>query len=418
MTIPIPGVRDIVDGISAALGWFSNRKEKFFLNAWKNASMDEVYKIIMEYYSDLGDCLFSYPQSRSGPVAVPLYVAPGWDALSNASINMHFRDRIKAFQPTKSQEAFWDFYARFKKDAIGKEKWPLYDADIFRLVELNVVEDGLDLTFELGKFPHTVMCQYVLEHEVITLLAKDSNPEHGKFKLRNSVAGHAQMIASFFEKNVARIGICNLILLRVDKKTYVPVVQKRSKLSMVQQQLFDPVSSCIFEVATAPKADFALRHTVLREIYEELFGNPDIVYSARELDPYFFYKKDGIADLIELIRAGSATFEVTGFCIDLIRIVPEISTVLIVRDEGYYRRHYRPINSSVAPFRLNPEFGLGSLFQMPSDLSDVDEYLMTGVVANPDGDPKECGFDPMKWTLPGGFSFYQGLRRAVEKNLL
>lgn len=418
MTIPVPGVRDIVDGISGAMHWFSKRKEEFYLNAWKNAKLDEVYKIIIEYYNGLGDCVFSYPQSRSGQVAVPLYVAAGWDAVSDASMKMHFKDGLRPFQPARSQEAFWDFYSRFKKDAIGEEKWPLYDADIFRLVELNVTEDGLDLRFELGRFPHTVMCQYVLEHEVVTLLAKDSKPEHGRFKLRNSVAADGQMIGSFFQKNVARIGICNLILLRVDKKTYVAVVQKRSALSMVQQRLFDPVSSCFFEVATAPKADFALRHTVLREIYEELFGNPDIVYGSRELDPYFFYKEDGIADLIELINAGCATFEVTGFCIDLIRIVPEITTVLIVRDEGYYRSHYQPPNSSVAPFRLNPEFGLGSLFQIPCDLADVDEYLMTGVVTNPDGDTEERGFDPMKWTLPGGFSFYQGLRRAVEKDLL
>ncbi len=293
---------------------------------------------------------------------------------------MPFKPESRPFSTARSQEAFWDFYSELRQ-------FLPYDSDIFRLVDFEVTDDNLTLNFELGKFSHSVMCQYILEHEVVILLAKDSSPQPDKLILRNRVAANPEMIRTFFQNKVARVGICNLVLLRANRETYKPMVQKRTLVSMIQHRLFDPISSCIFEVTTAPKEDIKLQHTILREIYEELFCNEDVMKKSQHLDPTLFYEEDGVYDLLELIRIGLATFEVTGFCIDLIRIVPEITTLLVVRDASYYQKHYKPQKPDDARFVLNPEFVTGSLFEIPANLKDVDAYLKSGVVGNPDGDP-------------------------------
>ncbi|MCI0552834.1 MAG: hypothetical protein L0287_17935 [Anaerolineae bacterium] len=410
MGIPIPGVKDVIDGISLAVKWFDMREKQFLLDAWTKVELGDAYRTIVEYYSEFNQSLFSYPQPNGGRIRMPLYVEDGWDRISSSTLKMKFENITKPFYPISLESKFFDFYNELKEKS-------LFDSNIFRLIDIEYLNGSLNLSFELGKFYHSVMCQYILEHELLTLLARDIKPPREKFVLRNSVAANSTVIHSFFQHKVGRIGINNLILLRKDKYTYIPMVQKRSLVSMLQQGLFDQVSSCIFEVITTPKADFELQHTVLREIHEELYGNPELIESSRRLDPYFFYKDDGINDLRYLLQNGSAVFDVTGFCIDLIRIVPEITTILLVRDEEYYKRHFKPTGQNVAMFYLNEEFELGSLFHIPADLDDVDEYLRTEVISDPDGDPKKKGFNPLNWTLPAGFSFYQGLKRAVEKRL-
>ncbi len=411
--IPVPGVKDVIDGISTAIDWFDKRKNKAYVKAWRNAATNDLYRMIIEYYVDIGKSLFSYPYQKNDRIKVPLYVEDGWDSLSSSKIKMSFKNIKRQFHPNTSQEWFWDFFKVLKQ-------LPSLDLDVFRLTNIQTQDNTLQIDFELGKFSHSVMSQYILEHELITLLSKGSKPSRKDFKLRNKVASDAKMIKNFFLYNVGRIGVCNLMLLRRDKDTYIPMVQRRGALSMTLEKQLDPISSCIFEVATSPKADFELKHTVLREIYEELFGGPEVVERSKHLDPYFFYKKDGINDLLELLENGSAIFEITGFCIDLIRIVPEITTVLVVTDEKYFKRHYSPGSSdpSIASFKLNPEFDPTSLYSIPSHLDDIDGYLKTRFLSDPDEVPSKEGFDPLKWTLPGGFSFYLGMKRAVQNKLL
>ncbi len=417
MTIPIPGMKDIIDGFTIISESIHKHNKQILFDAWINSKQKDIFKVLTDYYSDLENLLFSYPQKEGNRQKVPLYVEPDWNIISNSLIKMHFKDNLRNFRPAKTQKLFWEFYRELKKYECNIEEWPLYDSYIFRLTKMDMSENELHLFFELGKFPDTIMCQYILEHELVSQLAKNPNITKYKFKLRDRIAANVQMIKSFFPNNVARIGISNLLLLKADKNKYIPMVQPRAGLSLVRNRLYHVVSSCIFEVATVAEADLKLLHTVLREIYEELFGREEVSQSSRILDPYFFYKEDGIADLLELLENGSATFKITGFCIDLVRIVPEITTLLVVNDDSYFRRHLNPSDSSIARFELNPEFHLGSMFRIPDELNDVDSYLCNEFIACTN-DINKKGFDPTLWTLPGGYSFYQGLKRSVSDKLL
>jgi hypothetical protein len=112
-----------------------------------------------------------------------------------------------------------------------------------------------------------------------------------------------------------------------------------------------------------------------------------------------------------MLDDGRASFLITGFCIDLVRMVPEITTVFVVRDESYYREHR-------ARMKANLEYGPPFHCEIPRDIPDVDDYLATRFPSDPGRPDAGQGFDPWKWTLPGGFCFYQGLKRAVRERLL
>ena len=262
-------------------------------------------------------------------------------------------------------------------------------------------ETGMDLNlgFELGKFSDSVMCQYVLESEA-RIAVLDQPNGIPCLPIRDAVAKTPEKIMSFCLENVCRIGVNTLILMNKGNDEYLPLVYRRSPLTMAQDRLFDCVSSCIFEIVTVASEDLKLRHTVLREIYEELFGNPDIIYRSQRPDPKFFYKQDGIKELVNYLESGIATFGVTGFCIDLVRMVPEITCVFVVPDPKYYDKYK-------SKFVLSKEFEPSKPFAVPADLQDVDVFLTSGIPRVPDDQPPTYGFDPHLWTLPGAFSFSQ-----------
>ena len=378
------------------------------LQLWQQIHLTQIYSTLLDYYKNLGDKLFSYP-GPTGPIPMPLYVKPVWQELTRARLNMTLQNNTRTYQPSEMQLQFWNFYNQMKNlkpDVVDQ----LYDGKIFRLMNFIESDQSLALNFEIGQFSHAVMCQYLLEHELIMALANNVHPSRDSLAIRNQVAEDEKTIAAFFQHNIARIGINNLILVKRNSNTYLAIARKKSMQSMIQHHLFDQISSCIFEMIDSLKVDFDLQNTVLRETCEELFGQPDQATNPNE--GINAINNQEMVELQRMLQNGSAVFQVTGFCIDLVRLVPEITTLLIIHDRTFFK-HFLDRNT-----HLNDEFLPGSFFQIPSNLDDVDAFLKSAIVSDPDGNPHAKGFDPMLWTLPGGFSFYQGLKRAVGMKLL
>ena len=307
------------------------------------------------------------------------------------------------------ERAFFDQYQEIRK-RLGL--LPMWDGRLFRLVSLEPRDPGLDLHFEHGSFFDAVACQYALEHELRLAIMGGETPT-ARLPNRDSLASTATLIENFCSVRVARVGVSNLLLLRSAENTYRPVVRERGRQSMGHAGDFDPISSGVFDISTGSgDVDFSLEFKVLKEVYEELLGGVEVEREHMGLDPDFFFYKPGIVDLREMLQDGRATFQVTGFCIDLVRVIPEITTVLVVRDDSYYRRHR-------ADFKVNLEYeGLSSFFEIPVKIGDIDQYLAKQFPSVPGHAHSGLGFDPLKWTLPGGFCFYQGLKRAVADGLL
>lgn len=289
----------------------------------------------------------------------------------------------------------------------------IWNGDIFRLTHLQAFSDKLSLEFELGSFFDSVMYHYILEHELVTAIAGGGTKARAHLELRDRVAAHASAIEGFCQNNVSRIGVSNLLILRGDDDTYFPVVHRRGSQSLAYG--FDTLSSGVFDNISVPKVDFELKHKVLVEVEEEIYANRALSKQIRDMNPRFFYAHDGIRDLLETTDKGLATFQVTGFCIDLIRLVPEITTVWVVRDASYFHRHYR---GQGRPMRISDEHLLTNWLQISHTIRDIDEFLANSIVTDPDSTPPSYGFNPMLWTLPGAFCFYAGLKRAVTAELL
>lgn len=406
MVLPGFSVRDAIASLQQLSQWLDDRQKKTFFKAWQTIELSDLYRLIVDYYERVGVALFSYPTYGGDKRTVPLYVADGWDRLEGkvfASPNLV--NEKSSFSPSKKQLQFWELYRELKICESGLREWPMHDADIFRLTGIEQGEK-LQLDFRLGKFPHSVMCQYLLEHEARMTLLESGQADPKSLGLRDAVAKSPKDINSFLQSNIARMGVCNLMLLKNGVGSYLPIVHRRSGLSMAQPELFDVVPTCIFEVATTPPADIELRHTVLREIYEELFGNEQVMLQTQIPNPRFFYTEPGILELIELLEDELAYFDVTGFCIDLVRLVPEITTVFIVSDPKYFKVY------GARGFALNPEYRPSSAFDIPVGVGDIDDYLLKIVPENPNNRPIRYGLNPFKWTLGGGFCFRQGLKRA------
>ncbi len=409
--IPGLGIKDIIDGLGNFVKWYDARRRKKHKEIWRNANLSNVYAWIVQYYNLSKLPMIQYKNSTSKNY-YPLLALLNWEDSASKKIDMNFENSKLEFNPSRSQKKFYDFFYDLKnfKD---------FDLDVFNLTSIKNLESSIKLNFNLGKFSHSVMCQYILEDELINLLNDFEYFDKDKFSLRNSVASNYTEIQSFFKNNVTRIGLCTLILLKKDQNHYIPMVKKRGKYSMINQDLFDPISSCVFEVATAPKADFELTHTLFREIYEELFGQEELTESIPHLNPHYFYELDGIKDLNRIMQEGNAKFEITGLCVDLIRMVPEITAVLIVQDPEYFQKYYNINDSTSDRFVLNDEFNPhSSNWEIPISITDASKYLEFEVLSDPDGNESNIGFDPMKWTLPGGYSYYQGINYVINKGLL
>ena len=370
--------------------------------AWKAVPFPRVCEDLVTYYEQKKVRCFSYEHNDKASIKVPLYVRPEWESLSNSDVKIVFSDSEPAFTPSNDHKEFLDFYIPFfKRDKEWNDR-------IFRLTNINTVQKQLQLDFVLGRFWDSFACQYILEHETRLAIAR-GNLTDRDMPLRGQFANSADSVEHFCKQNVARMGISNLILLKKDRNSYIPLVSRRGNLSMGEG--YDTISSGIFSVVTTPRADMDPMHKVLEEVYEELYGGLSMEHEQKTMNPRAFYEKPPIRDLCKLLDKGTAVFDITGFCIDLVRIVPDLTCILIVNDPAYYRKYKNQ-------FQLNSEYHTSSQIEVPANLDNLHSYLRCQFPSDLDSEPAKIGFDPRAWSLPGGFCFYQGMKKAITKKLL
>jgi len=402
-------IMSVIPVIKSLWNLYLKKHKKDLVNAWK-IPISKRYEIVKNYYHDISESMFSFEMKEGGTKVMPFLVLPNWYKIDNVNTD-RFKETHESISLKSEQKGFWNFYG----DEIQKPGWKDRDDDVFRLVSFEVNDQSLELSLQLCKFSEAFVCQYILEHELV--ITQMSHPGIKKafkrpFALRDKVACDLDSILSFFKRHYARIGINNLFLLRKDNEYYRPMIFQRGEMSMTRLPLFDAASSCIFSVQTNAREDKKLLHTVTREIAEELFGYKEVEQRSNYTNPNRHYNMDGISDLMDLLDTKDAEFHVTGFGIDLIRLVPEITTLLVVRDSKYYQIHDDP-PSGRAPFRLNRELLPASDFEIPTGLKDADGFLKEEIIRNPNEGELNKGFDPELWTLPASFSFVQGIRRAT-----
>jgi len=139
------------------------------------------------------------------------------------------------------------------------------------------------------------------------------------------------------DKRSAAIGIGTLTVFN-DGKTYRAILARRSDATAFDSNMFHVLPAMMFQPTTADFADpreWSVKHQILREVLEELFGLPEVIHPGRW---DFFYDHPALQYLLRLLESGKALLYTTGIILNLLTLRPEISTLLLIHDPAWYAR--------------------------------------------------------------------------------
>lgn len=139
------------------------------------------------------------------------------------------------------------------------------------------------------------------------------------------------------DKRSAAIGIGTLTIFN-DGETYRAILAKRSESTALDSNMYHVLPAMMFQPTTADFADrreWSVKHQILREVLEEIFGQPEALEPQRW---DFFYDHPALRYLLSLMEAGSAQLCATGIILNLLTLRPEISTLLLIHEPEWVAR--------------------------------------------------------------------------------
>jgi hypothetical protein len=179
--------------------------------------------------------------------------------------------------------------------------------------------------------------------------------------------------------------------------------------------LYHVAPSFIFQPVTSLTGhnlaiEWRVTHNVYREYLEELFDVPEVEHAAGAVAADYFYDHPNLLFLRELLRSGAARLRGTAVIVNLLNHRPEICTLLLITDEGWFQRQkdlYAARRNGLEYLRLNSEFVLGASQRTDSDLE--------AVTTLPVDDPR-WGQIVQPWLMvpPAAPALVLGARAALE----
>lgn len=139
------------------------------------------------------------------------------------------------------------------------------------------------------------------------------------------------------EKRSAAIGIGVLTVFN-DGEAYRAILARRSQATAFDSNMFHVLPAMMFQPTTADFADareWSLKHQILREVLEELFGMPEQDQPPRW---DYFYHHPALQYLLSLLDSGKAQLLATGLILNLLTLRPEVSALLLIHDPAWRER--------------------------------------------------------------------------------
>ena len=168
----------------------------------------------------------------------------------------------------------------------------------------------------------------------------------------------------------AAIGIGALTVFN-DGAEYRAILARRSQATAFDSNMFHVLPAMMFGPTTANFSDrreWSVKHQILREVLEELFGMPE-EKSPQRWD--FFYDHPALQYLLNLLERGRAQICATGIILNLLTLRPEIGSLLLIHDPTWYKRVATA--DSDMPLVTADETLSGSVVMAP--ISSDDEFL-------------------------------------------
>lgn len=139
------------------------------------------------------------------------------------------------------------------------------------------------------------------------------------------------------EKRSAAIGIGVLTVFN-DGESYRAILARRSQATAFDSNMFHVLPAMMFGPTTtgfSDRREWSVKHQILREVLEEIFGLPEQRHAQRW---DYFYDHPALRYLLKLLENGKAQLCATGIILNLLTLRPEISALLLIHDPAWHSR--------------------------------------------------------------------------------
>jgi len=318
--------------------WRKNTFSDYILLRTKTLNKSTLYEFIEFYYREFSAHLLN-PLGRSFPILVypaPLDQRYDLESAIQGGLDLNSNEELDNVLEQAGQN--------FLNTLLTSETPPWNDPT-YRLVELNVVE-GLIAKCAMGTYFNSLTTCDILDFELLTKFNDwDPNPPQfeafaQELKLRN----HLHSLESSIlipQGRSAAISISTVVIFRVDND-FKTIIRERSRHVAKSPNLLHVTPSFMFQpVMRFWEEEFSVKHNIYREYLEELFSGEYLEKPEFEYSLNFFYEDQNLKYLIQLVDEGKARFYFTGFSLNLMSLLPEICTLLIINDTEWFKNHSR-----------------------------------------------------------------------------
>ncbi|MCY3833835.1 MAG: hypothetical protein OXG85_12530 [Chloroflexi bacterium] len=281
------------------------------------------YKTMTDYLQRLYGCELFARRGVAHPVTVYF----------PSAAQVHDVDSLLDPWLPKAEARDFAFYDYSYLHDLQNSKPALYNGPTFTLKHIR--ENPLQLRGAIGCYFDMLATCAALERETRAALADGSMRAPARATYHRLL--RPQDALSRGDQRSAAIGISTLTVFN-DGDDYRAILARRSQSTAIDSNMFHLLPAMVFQQTTADFSDrreWSVKHQILREVLEELFGLPE------EINPPqwdFFYCHPALQVLLDLLETGKAQLCATGIVLNLLTLRPEISTLLLIHDPAWYAR--------------------------------------------------------------------------------
>lgn len=216
---------------------------------------------------------------------------------------------------------------------LQNSKPALYDGATFTLKRIK--QHPLKLRGQRGRYFDMLATCAALERELHDAAAAGMLRAPARSAYHRQVAPPDALLRG--DKRSAAIGIGALTVFN-DGGEYRAILARRSQATAFDSNMFHVLPAMMFGPTTTDFSDrreWSVKHQILREVLEELFGMPE-EFSPQRWD--FFYDHPALQYLLNLLERGKAQICATGIILNLLTLRPEISALLLIHDPAWHAR--------------------------------------------------------------------------------
>lgn len=265
------------------------------------------------------------------------------------------------------------------------------------------------LTCRSGNFFDALVSCDLLEFELLSAFGEalpeaQAFPEfYRRLMLRGTLHAQGNPLRQACGRSAA-IGISTLIIYPAGGRYHALLRSCGSRLACAGR-FFHTVPSLMMQPMLADeRVEYSVRHNIYREYLEEVFGAAEgeapctpAQYQAIYDDPAIRYLQQGEA-------AGSARLLLSGLAMDLLKLRPEICSLLLIDDPGWWPAHRK---------RLRPVSRVDFRKAQADDLlAPAAATPLYTIPLSPELDPPPGLLHPAHFTPPGAAALCLGLRLA------